>query len=204
PIEVMRWSSDTAKPNYHTDNDNESVNIQVNNPAGASQMVVTFGLILAENDWFWAFDNLIINAGVAPPLLTSAPPPIVTATEGQGVTLSVVATGPPPLTYQWVKGGNPIPGATSPTLVISPVKLSDAGVYRVRVTNPGGTTQSGESQLVVIPGATGSVTNELVVHLKFDDDLGDGIADDSSGRGNNGTPVGAPTYVPGRLGTALR
>jgi hypothetical protein len=103
-----------------------------------------------------------------------------------------------------VKGGNPIPGATSPTLVISPVKLSDAGTYRIRVTNPGGTTQSGESQLVVIPGATGSVTNELVVHLKFDDDLGDGIADDSSGRGNNGTPVGAPTYVPGRLGTALR
>jgi hypothetical protein len=45
PIEVMRWSSDTAKPNYHTDNDNESVNIKVNNPAGASQMVVTFGLI---------------------------------------------------------------------------------------------------------------------------------------------------------------
>ncbi|HXJ71208.1 MAG TPA: LamG-like jellyroll fold domain-containing protein, partial [Candidatus Dormibacteraeota bacterium] len=114
------------------------------------------------------------------------------------------ATGPGPITYQWLKGGNPIPNATSPQLVISPVTLGDSGTYRVRVTNPGGTVQSSESQLVVLPALTGSVTNDLVVHLTFDDDLADGIADDSSGRGNNGTTVGAPEYVPGRLGTALR
>src|SRR6185503_12480 len=46
---------------------------------------------------------------------------------------------------------------------------------------------------------TGNVTDQLVVHLKFD-----GNASDSSARGNNGTEMGSPTYVPGRIGQALR
>ena len=41
-------------------------------------------------------------------------------------------------------------------------------------------------------------TNGLILHLKFDGDT-----TDSSGRGNNGTPVGAPTFVPGVVGQAL-
>src|SRR5262249_45991563 len=153
---------DPAKPNFHRDNVNEGLQIDVNNPAGANQMVITFGLILAANDWWWAFDNLFVSAGIAPPLVTAQPPPIVTATEGQSATLAVTATGAGPITYQWLKGGQPIPNATSAQLVISPVALSDVGVYRVRLSNAGGTVQSTESQLNVLPLASGSVTRDLV------------------------------------------
>jgi hypothetical protein len=43
------------------------------------------------------------------------------------------------------------------------------------------------------------VTNNLVVHLKFD-----GNYTDSSGRGNNGTPVGSPTIAAGKIGSAMQ
>jgi hypothetical protein len=46
----------------------------------------------------------------------------------------------------------------------------------------------------------GTITRDLVVHLKFDNNF-----DDSSGRGNNGTAVGAPSFVEGKIGAgALR
>jgi Concanavalin A-like lectin/glucanases superfamily len=43
------------------------------------------------------------------------------------------------------------------------------------------------------------VTNGLVVHLKFDGDY-----TDSSGHGNNGTPVGSPAIAAGKIGSAMQ
>jgi hypothetical protein len=39
--------------------------------------------------------------------------------------------------YQWQKDGSDIPGATSRSLTISGAGASDAGTYRLVVTNPG-------------------------------------------------------------------
>jgi len=30
----------------------------LNNPAGAQEMVITFGMLDAGNDWWWAIDNV--------------------------------------------------------------------------------------------------------------------------------------------------
>jgi hypothetical protein len=203
PIEVMRWSSDPANPNFHDDNSvNESITVQLNNPAGASSMVLKIGLITAENDWWWAIDNLVVSSGVLPPSITSQPD-IVTATEGELATMTITAAGGAPLSYQWYFGSGaartPLAGATGPTLNIPNVRVANAGIYTVQVSNPGGTADSGPISLVVLPSTVGSVTNEMVVHLKFDGD-----ATDNSGRANNGTEVGTPSYVPGRVGQALR
>lgn len=51
---------------------------------------------------------------------------------------SAPAEGTPPLTYEWRRNGQPIPGAQEATLVFDPASDSDAGEYSVRVQNAAG------------------------------------------------------------------
>ncbi|MEN6425140.1 MAG: discoidin domain-containing protein [Phycisphaerales bacterium] len=63
-IEVMRWESNSASPNFHDDDStNETIYIDIPNPAGAGSMVLTFGLFDAGNDWWWAIDNIVVTGG---------------------------------------------------------------------------------------------------------------------------------------------
>ncbi len=50
-------------------------------------------------------------------------------------TFKVSASGTPPLSYQWLKDGATIAGATTSTLKIFPVAAGDAGAYSCRVNN---------------------------------------------------------------------
>lgn len=59
-----------------------------------------------------------------------------TVCEDDPAAFSVEAAGSG-LTYQWRKDGDPIAGATSPTLVISSVAPTDVGTYDVIVRSPG-------------------------------------------------------------------
>jgi len=52
---------------------------------------------------------------------------------GATVTLSVSASGSPPLRYQWYFNNGAITNATSATLTLVNVQFSDAGNYKVRV-----------------------------------------------------------------------
>ncbi len=65
-IEVLRWESPDASPYLHLDNTNETVQIPLNNAAGATSMVIKFGLTNAINNWFWTIDNIVITDGVTP------------------------------------------------------------------------------------------------------------------------------------------
>jgi sugar lactone lactonase YvrE len=64
-------------------------------------------------------------------------------------TFSVVASGNPSPSYQWMLGGVPIPGATSSTYTITSAQGTDAGTYSVAVTNSIGTTPSNSVTLNV-------------------------------------------------------
>ena len=66
PVEVLLWESDSNSPNYHDAAPNEHVSLNLGNPEGASEMVITFGLFDAGNDWWWAVDNVSVN-GVPEP-----------------------------------------------------------------------------------------------------------------------------------------
>ena len=72
-----------------------------------------------------------------------------TAAAGTDVTLAVAAAGVPPLTYQWSKDGEIIPGATSASLPLGPVTPADAGSYTVAVSDPSGTAFSERATLQV-------------------------------------------------------
>lgn len=56
--DALRWESNTSSPSFKDDATNESVTVNLQNPAGASSVIVQFGLTNAGNDWWWAIDNL--------------------------------------------------------------------------------------------------------------------------------------------------
>lgn len=82
-----------------------------------------------------------------------------TAQAGSSVTFSVVATGTPPLSFQWRKDGVNIAGATSPTLTLNSVGAANSGAYSVMVWNSYGSATSASAQLTVSQPLTLVQTN---------------------------------------------
>jgi len=102
---------------------------------------------------------------VIDPFISSQPvSPTVNA--GQAALFSVGAMGTPPLSYQWLKDGIPVAGATADFLTLTNVQATDAGIsVSVVVSNPFGSVTSAVAVLAVNlalldslnPGADGSV-----------------------------------------------
>lgn len=89
---------------------------------------------------------VVQEAAVAPSI--SVQPAAVSVTIGAQAQLQVVAQGTS-LTYQWQREGVAIPGATAATLILSSVRASDGGSYRVVITNSAGTVTSTAAVLTV-------------------------------------------------------
>jgi len=102
------------------------------------------------------YGNHTIRVGFKDPAARiSVPPRSCTNTMGSTATFAVVAYGKPPLSFRWRKGAVPlvntgrITGVTTPTLTITNVQTSDAGVYSVVVTNAVGASTSPDATLTV-------------------------------------------------------
>jgi uncharacterized delta-60 repeat protein len=88
-----------------------------------------------------------------PPL---PPKPVITAhplsqtvEAGADATFSVIATGAPPITYQWFKEGTKVKNATNTSFTITNVNSTHAGNYRVVASNVGGSSTSTVAHLSV-------------------------------------------------------
>lgn len=79
----------------------------------------------------------------------SAQPTNQTVTAGETATFSVTAKGAAPLTYQWLKDGNAIAGATGSTLTLTNVQTADAGRYACYISNSAGNITSDAATLTV-------------------------------------------------------
>lgn len=88
------------------------------------------------------------GVALTPPGITT-PPAAQTVEVGADVTFTVVATGSAPLTYQWRKDGENIPGATAATLSLDDVTIAAAGDYDVVVSNAAGSATSTIATLTV-------------------------------------------------------
>jgi len=85
---------------------------------------------------------------LSPPLITTQP---VNSTNllGSTATFSVAASGSAPVNFQWSFNGTNLNGATSATLTLSDVQLSQSGNYSVLVSNAAGFTNSATVSLTV-------------------------------------------------------
>ena len=111
--------------------------------AGTYQAVVT-------NSAGTTFSNgasLVVRAAPAAPTIVT-PPLDVSAPVGTPVTLIVTATGDAPLSYQWLRSGVAIAGATNSTLNLAGL-AADAGAYAVRVSNAAGSVISPTAQVTL-------------------------------------------------------
>jgi hypothetical protein len=91
--------------------------------------------------------NLVgLKSLTAPPLIVA---PVITLQPisqavvfGASIMLQVEASGTGPLSFQWLKNGLPVPGATAKELLINNVTPADLGSYSVTVSNASGSAVS--------------------------------------------------------------
>ncbi len=131
---------------------------------------------------------------VTVPTITTQPNSTVVS-DGYPASFTGVGFGGLPLTYTWRLNGTTAV-ASGTNYSIASAHAANAGSYTLEINNSYGSVTSRVARLSVV---SGSVTSNLVVHLKFDADY-----TDSSGRGNNSTPAGSPTLVPGKIGNAMQ
>ncbi len=109
--------------------------------AGSYEVVVTNSLGSATSDPF----PLVVTAG---PKIVQGPA-AARLRVGDSHVLSVVASGFPAPSFQWTKDGKDIPDAVLSSLTISPARISDTGLYAVRVINAKGSVPTKPVQVDV-------------------------------------------------------
>jgi len=103
--------------------------------------------------------SVVDSSPPEPPTITRQPES-QTVLAGGSVTFTAAASGTPTPTLQWRRDGQTIAGATNATLTVTNVRATDAGVYSVVATNPGGSQLSSAATLTVIaPNANARLTN---------------------------------------------
>ncbi len=95
----------------------------------------------------------ITIATATPTEITKQPQANVLVNEGASFTLSIAATGSD-LTYQWLKNGSAIPGATAMSFNVAAASKSDEGQYTCEVSGGCGKVVSSPSSVVVQGGTS--------------------------------------------------
>ncbi len=113
--------------------------------------------LIASNEAGIASTNLTLTV-IVPPAIQQQPVSLV-VTDTQAACFSVVSTnGVPPPSYQWFFNNNPISGATNPTYCIASATISNAGAYKVQVSNAAGSVTSSNATLTVNSTMTATLT----------------------------------------------
>ncbi|HVM51366.1 MAG TPA: LamG-like jellyroll fold domain-containing protein [Candidatus Acidoferrum sp.] len=113
--------------------------------AGRIAHVAYFNYALSSSQ----ISNLFFTAKPVPTIFTQ--PVTATVDQGKNFTNTVLALPATyPLSYQWYKDGAPLPTQTGASLILNPVRLTDASTnYFVVVTNTYGAATSGVVSLTV-------------------------------------------------------
>ncbi len=97
------------------------------------------------------------NVSVVPvdagPIAITARPLSLSVAAGERASFSVTAQGPG-LTYQWLRDGATLTGATTPSYTIAAAQAGDAGTYSVRITS--GTTSVTPTAKLLVGGSSGT------------------------------------------------
>jgi glucose/arabinose dehydrogenase len=134
-----------------------SIPVQGGNSSLFASNLVNFSLALttgSDGNLYYLNRNtstlykIVYTPSATLPVISSHPSSRTVA-EGQSVTFSVSASGTAPLRYQWQKNGANLSGATSATFTIASSKTTDAGQYRVLVSNAVGSVTSNTATLTI-------------------------------------------------------
>lgn len=101
---------------------------------------------------------------VGTPVRFSVSPKSQMANPGDLVVFTGLASGTGPISYEWTKNGLPIPGQSSPTLVLSNLRKVDAAEYRLVARDASGLATSDAAMLSIreAPVITAPLQNQVV------------------------------------------
>lgn len=142
---TLRWFKEDLEVKNGT---NATLTLPNAQPAdsGRYRLRLVNDLATVYSDWA----TLTVQAAVAKPVITGQPLGR-TVHSGEDLSLAVSVTGTN-LTYAWTRDGVVVgsAGPLGPTLVLTNVTAAAAGVYRVRITNPGGSVDSDAASVLVV------------------------------------------------------
>ncbi len=107
------------------------------------------GLLITSKESTSGGPQLVALTADTPPSINSSPQSLA-VNPGAPASFQVTATGTAPLTYQWRKNGNNIPGATSANFTIPNTVDTDAGSYDVVVGNIANSISSNIAVLTIL------------------------------------------------------
>jgi pectate lyase len=145
-------------------NNTGSISVAVSDSTPNTFTFDTFGLRPSgASDSASSFDTSLFKVEFTPGATSPSidfDPQDQSALVGQDTSFSVQASGTAPLDYQWYYNTTTVlTNATSSTLTLTNVQLSDSGGYSVVVTNGSGSTTSAVAQLTVsLPVAPSIIT----------------------------------------------
>jgi len=134
------------------------------------------------------------------PLLTGSPKDQVSF-PGGSVMFSLIAEGPPPLSYQWKFNDTPIPSETNTSLMITNVGPAQLGAYSVQVTNQYGAVSSAPAQLTLLNPLPENATFRVLTLKTNNAQIVDDAAVISFDLGGIATTLNRVFYE-GQIGTA--
>jgi uncharacterized repeat protein (TIGR02543 family) len=102
-----------------------------------------YQLLEATNTW-----TVVVTTTSTPPTIVTQPASLA-VDPGSAAIFSVTAGGTAPLSYQWLRQGSSITGATSSSYRIANAQVQDAGGYSVVVRNAAGTVTSSTAILTI-------------------------------------------------------
>lgn len=160
---ISGWSSDALPTNNF-----QNYFFNCTNDLG-QQLTLTNGIALSPGDpliakastanvWLYGWQPQL-----APNILSQ--PAGQTVNANQSASFFVSATGVPDPSYQWLKGGTPLPGQTGASLTIANASGLDIGAYSVVVSNAAGTVTSSVANLnVIAPAAPPSLGSTVALN----------------------------------------
>ena len=125
--------------------------------------IATITLEVSDGEGATTNTSFDVAVGVAAPVITQDPRDKTTLDRGS-VVFTVGVSGTSPLSYQWLRDGVEIAGATDAALSLSSVTVNEAGPYTVRVSNAAGAVASQAATLIVnVPAQISDAQQDTVI-----------------------------------------
>ena len=131
----------------------------LNIPAANASMAGSYSVLVVNACGSVESAAAIVTVSSAPVIVSS--PSNLTSKPGDTVALCVEVRSTQPVTYTWMKNGNPVTGANQSCLRLKSITSADAGAYTVKISNSCGSRTTAPATLTVVNPLVGKISGKV-------------------------------------------